>query len=372
MDLITDDAIYEIFSFLTVHDLLMMACINKRFLKISRNHVWPQECSVNSWKGYTVQILNYYTFASYSIIGDLSAIKNNHKTKNSILRYHYVKIINGFDKFKFFDRIMFYEYCDFTKECLNSLIECRFITFTRCYGLNDDNLLSLKDCHKLKFYHCHKITDQGISHLNCKKLTFHRCRMINGTGLSRSINYRYLKFVESDINNKGIYGLKSKKLILSECQYITNRGIANIKCDYLDISGCDYITDEGIENLNCTELKISDCKKLSYKNIDRLKCKNINVYYTDNINDDTLKQFQKFEKINLSNCDRVTDLGLVYLKNCKVLKICNCYYISPQGILQLNCEKIVFCPCLPYSDFWIHEISKKMKYKILCDKYCFR
>lgn len=346
MNLINDDIIFEIFKFLPVSGILIMGEINKRFLKISRNRIWPIVFMSKNCE-FTNKILSNYTFESYEFyhdIQDLSIIKNNFKSKGYVTAQDH-KIIKGFHKFKFFDTINIPN-CDIPKSCFKYLTECKNVNIFNCESITDSEIIYLKNCHKINLDFCNNITDKGFKELkNCYSLKL-TCTKITDDAV-KELNCDYLDLSYCKITNDGIKNLKCKKLILSGC-IVTDDVIKNFIGDNLDMSRCNYVTDEGIESIKCTKLVIGAGSNLTFTNINKLQCVKLDVSFTS-INDEHLKTFKDFKSLNITGCHYITDNGLIYLRNCEKLIMMHCPQITDLGIEILNCKKIIICERMEFS-----------------------
>lgn len=347
MNTLIKDVILRIFKFLLIHEILTFGRTNKHFMKMTRSNILPK--TFTTWNPLFMQrILKNHTFKSYVFVNnirdnDLQILRNK---LGSRCTFYNCILFGASEILKHFNEIEFDDCSILSNKCFENLSGCESLKFINC-DITDQELEVLKKCHKLSIVFNKSIISSGLTKINCYCLDI------------SCFDYPIDEYIQN---------LNCDKLILARCKSLTDEGLKNLKYfDYIDVSNCVKITDQGIENLKCRKLKIGECSLLTYTNTKNLKCIDLDVSYSCNIYNETLKTFPIFKSLNLSGCS-ITNKGLFYVKNCEKIKLIHCMKITVRGILTLKCKKITICKCMNIFRIW--TIKKILKCDIKCVTTC--
>ena len=198
------ELIIEIFSNLSLKNLINMESSNKSFRKIIRETKW----------NHSVRLKNI-TSIEYVI-------------------YHY-----QFIKYDFSNSSI-------TDTSVKLLGKCHQLDIRWCKQITDESVKHLGKCHRLNLNGCNQITDESVKHLGkCHQLDLRWCNQIT----------------DESVKHLG----KCHTLDLSGCDQITDESVKLLgNCHTLDLYHCDKITDESVKLLGkCHTLDLTGCNQIT-------------------------------------------------------------------------------------------------------------
>ena len=194
IEIIPKELIIEIFSTLSLKNLINLESCNHSFKKIIRETKWNNLTIKLEKNIISIQyIINHYQFIKYDF-------------SNSLITNESVKLLGN----------------------------CHTLNLYGCKKITDGSVKHLGKCHTLNLYGCNQITDESVKHLgNCHTLDLRGCYQIT----------------DESVKHLG----KCHTLCLSGCYQITNESVKLLgDCHRVDISGCYQFTDHMITQLRST------------------------------------------------------------------------------------------------------------------------
>jgi hypothetical protein len=201
---------------------------------------------------------------------------------------------------------------------------------------------------------CSRLTDHGIGGISqrCEKL-----ETLNLSGCALLTDSAAL-YLSREPRTGGARGAHLKKLKLSYCMLMTDKGLLNLgkactKIERIDLSGLVHLTDDGIRNLvtHCTgiqNISISRCKRLTDKSLcnlaDFLWVEELDISNNSKITDEGIDvvsmEFTGLLKLNVSDCDKLTNRAIVSLgrhcRNLKELQAVGCKLVGKDATDELK------------------------------------
>ena len=207
-----------------------------------------------------------------------------------------------------------------------------------CSNITDDFMFLLKKCKSLSLERCRNITHIGIGMLECcETLSLTENLRIKFDYIENTNTYDRLK-----LDSK--YDKLYKYSILNNCQ---NLDLYNIRCKSL--------TDEDLATLNyCQTFKLTcgriSCESITNDGIKHLlktaQLRDLTLHNFKCLRDDTLELMSKYQSIDLSECRKITDVGVQILHNCSVLRLAGCELITDDSVrLFGNCHILDISRC---------------------------
>ncbi|XP_078662286.1 F-box/LRR-repeat protein 7-like isoform X1 [Branchiostoma floridae x Branchiostoma belcheri] len=189
-------------------------------------------------------------------------------------------------------------------------ISLQYLDMTDCYGLEDAGLRVIasncRELTRLYLRRCVRITDLGVQYVanNCamlKEFSVSDCRRVTDFG----------------IRELAKLGAQLRYLSVVHCDQVTDVGIKSLtkycgKLRYLNIRGCELVTDTGVEYLarQCNKLRSLDIGKCSLVTDRGLEVLALNC--------------PLLKKLSLKSCERITDRGVQMIAaNCTDLQMLN-------------------------------------------------
>jgi len=177
-----------------------------------------------------------------------------------------------------------------------------------------------------------------------------------------------------DISNnslKNLQGLALERLVLNGCDRIDDVGIQNLHglpLTSLDISFCKKITDQGLKCLQyferLSDLCLNACEGITddgFLNLTGLPIKTLSLKWCFQLSDQALNNCRglPLETLNIFACERITDAGLKYLvgQSIKKLDVRRCRRVTLKGIGYLQKHSRTLIRVRSYRISERHEFS---------------
>ncbi|XP_033744599.1 dynein regulatory complex subunit 6-like isoform X5 [Pecten maximus] len=244
------------------------------------------------------------------------------------------------------------------------LAKCRpyliHLNLRGCVKVTEPTFVSISECRNL----------QDLNLSECKGLNDEHMKVVaKGCKILLYLNISRTSITDASLRTISKYCANLQFLSMASCRKYTDKGLQYLssgknskKLEYLDLSGCLQVTPEGFQNLaaGCTNMHTlilndfatlnDDCLKpitakcfklqnisilgsplLTDESFRRLaqrgKLKKLRIEGNHRISDQSLKVIGKnctqLEHIYVGDCQKLTDLSLKALSNCKNLVVCN-------------------------------------------------
>ena len=212
----------------------------------------------------------------------------------------------------------------------------------------------------LNLSECARLTDRAVAGLSqrCVKL-----EILNLSGCSL-LTDESAQFLVREPRTGGSRGEKLRKLKMSYCMQLTDKAFDYLlrqcqKLDTVDFTGCVHVTDAGVRKLasyckSIQNLSLGRCKRLTDKALcniaDYLWVEQLDISDNGKITDDGIDvicmEFKGMTKLNISNCDKITNRSIVSLgRHCKNLKVLQAVGLSNVTKECIEEIKIVLKSC---------------------------
>ncbi|AYV83331.1 MAG: hypothetical protein Hyperionvirus6_12 [Hyperionvirus sp.] len=204
-----------------------------------------------------------------------------------------------------------------------SLLNLTNLEYRYCDNITDDGLGCLTNLIRLNFS-SDKITNRSIGKLiNLTSLDLNNNDSFNDEGLISLSKLTKLKINNNcGISNVGISKLKNlRELMLTNSHNITDQGIKNLTMlTKLSLYDDDQITDCGLSHLiSLIELKILENSNIKGKCFPFLVNLKFLTIFKSSIADRYMIYLLKLQRICVSNCRYLTDVGINVLSNLKYI-----------------------------------------------------
>jgi len=210
---------------------------------------------------------------------------------------------------------------------------------------SDDNYEYMKKIKKLELldlYYNSKISDENIKNINIERIILSGENNITINGLNKNIKRIYI-YGNPKIRDKDLKKLNLTLLKLHGNTTISDMGLKFCKdLKMLDLSFNYKITNEGLVNM---------------KNLEYLSLK-VNLFNHNNITNDALKNLTKLKYLNLENNKIITDEGIKPLINLEYLNINRTKKITINGLINLKKLKEIECEESLLSKKDLHILAK--------------
>lgn len=244
------------------------------------------------------------------------------------------------------------------------LAKCRpyliHLNLRGCLKVTEPTFVSISECRNL----------QDLNLSECKGLNDEHMKVVaKGCKILLYLNISRTAITDASLRTISKYCANLQFLSMASCRKYTDKGLQYLssgknskKLEYLDLSGCLQVTPEGFQNLatGCTNMHSlilndfatlnDDCLKpitakcyklqnisilgsplLTDESFRRLaqrgKLKKLRIEGNHRISDQSLKVIGKncsqLEHIYVGDCQKLTDVSLKALSNCKNLVVCN-------------------------------------------------
>ncbi|XP_021365051.1 F-box/LRR-repeat protein 13-like isoform X4 [Mizuhopecten yessoensis] len=244
------------------------------------------------------------------------------------------------------------------------LAKCRpyliHLNLRGCVKITEPTFVSISECRNL----------QDLNLSECKGLNDEHMKVVaKGCKILLYLNISHTGVTDASLRTISKYCANLQFLSMASCCKYTDKGLqylasgkSNKKLEYLDLSGCLQVTPEGFQNLasgcsnihtlilndfatlndDCLKPITAKCFKLqnisilgsplltdeSFRRLaQRGKLKKLRIEGNHRISDQSLKVIGKnctqLEHIYVADCQKLTDLSLKALSNCKNLVVCN-------------------------------------------------
>lgn len=196
----------------------------------------------------------------------------------------------------------------------------QYLDMSDCADVDDTSLrLIVENCPQLQYLflrRCHKVTDAGLRSLSSyclmlKELSVSDCSMVSDSGLSEL----------------GRLGPSLRYLSIAKCERVTDAGVRQVarhcyRLRYLNLRGCQLVSDLSIEWLarSCTRMRSLDIGKCDVTDVG-LKMLSENC--------------PNLKKLSVKSCALVSDLGVqsvgYYCRGLQHLNIQDCATVTAEG-----------------------------------------
>ncbi|XP_062620147.1 F-box/LRR-repeat protein 7-like [Saccostrea cucullata] len=342
-DLITDDIIVQIFSYLSSDQLCRASRVCQRWYRVGWDPLLWKQIVLNSELinvdkaiKYLTKRLSYNTPTVCVIVEKINLNKCEKLTDKGLhtiakrcpelrqLKMQGCSNVTNHSLFEVVSYCVNLEYLDVTGcPCITCIsltpqimeqatahhlrqIYLRTLDMTDCYALEDDGLRVIaKHCIQLQFLYlrrCVRIGDNGLQYIayycsELKELSISDCKKVTDFGVCElakiGTNLRYLSVAKCDkISDVGIIQL---------CKRCT-------KLRYLNLRGCEAVSDDSLDVLarNCSKIKSLDIGKCDVTD------EGLNVL---------AQNCPQLKKLSLKSCEAITDNGVKFLaKSCRLLQ----------------------------------------------------
>ena len=216
----------------------------------------------------------------------------------------------------------------------------------------DENMLT--NITELNISECSRLTDRGVGAISqrCEKLS-----VLNLSGCSLLTDTSAQNLIREP-RTGGPRGELLKDVKLSYCMLLTDKATdflsrRSTKIESLDMSGCVHLTDDGIRRLvsRCSSIQhitLSRCKRLTDKALcnlaDYLWVESLDISSNNKITDEGIDvvalEFAGLIKLNISDCEKITNRSIVSLgrhcRNLKELQAVNLKNVSKECLEELT------------------------------------
>ncbi|KAK7862036.1 hypothetical protein R5R35_002172 [Gryllus longicercus] len=286
-----------------------------------------------------------------------------------------------------------------------------------CSRLTDHALIAI--CHNLvnltslSIQSCRAVTDIGVAELarleKLKCINLAQCEMVTGQGVTSGLCQKINRQMQNlhlgalQMDEESVCKIATnlpclRHLDLSWCfSAVTDRSMQVI-CEYLlslntlELASCNKISDAGITGMTANETisdsaleassafeeypdplhKINLRSRAEKEIVNDAKRKQAvlhKITYNDESQGMCLVRIQGLQKIDLSGCNRVTDVGLLYAFNFPALQyldLSRCQQITAIGLAALSennpsLETLVMNSCFNITDTGILSVVKGLK-----------
>ena len=287
------DIISIIFKDFSLRQLVKLEIVSHYFVKTIRGISWPHVVSFGSME------------KSNESIGSMLPLMHDFTDTHLKIQTSYLEhIINNYKFYRYN-----FERSSVTPKYLFKLEQngCKWIRISRCLYITIDDIYYLKNCDFICL--------SGSSKFTCSEDN-------NGTASQPG---------NSVSNDELVYLGKCKEIYLYNCVKISDDGLSHL-------INCQILTIEYLPNNNWHKQYsfINEGFRLG-KGIDLMNgLHTINLYNCPYPLDIHLIHFSKIININITFCHQITDNGIKYLKNCRVLNLCGCTDITGKNLELLE------------------------------------
>ncbi|XP_053620397.1 F-box/LRR-repeat protein 14-like [Plodia interpunctella] len=274
----------------------------------------------------------------------------------------------------------------------NNLINLEYLSIQRCRAVTDlgvTELSKLKKLRSLNISQCDLITKEGLKNGLCSEVNY----------TIEELNIHSLNLDESGLIMISENMPKLQSLDISYCfNAVTDTTIQvlfknQVLLHSLKMSHCDKVSDAGLTGMGKVEPDCGDdgpimstivepvtnhkiclgsraeeeiVRDAKRKRDVMLMCEKLTM---DTFSGFSLARLQSLRELNISGCNRITDVSLTYAFNFKqlvVLNLSRCQQITYEGIghLVVNCPSIEYFnlnECFNLNDNAVAEIAKGLK-----------
>jgi F-box/leucine-rich repeat protein 7 len=202
-----------------------------------------------------------------------------------------------------------------------------------------------------------------------------------------------------------LVGTRARKLILTQCFYITDEGFKALveympNVESMDLNSCWLLTDKSLVALavSCpqlTKLDLSNCRKISdigiFKLLDEKASRgypqltDLSLSYCKKLTDMTMSHLAEFcsqslNSLNIQRCTRITDQGFVkwadtQFVSLKTLNLTDCSFLTDQAVSHLvaaapNLRSLSLSFCCALSDSAIEGLISLPELQDLDVSFC--
>ncbi|XP_023943348.2 F-box/LRR-repeat protein fbxl-1 [Bicyclus anynana] len=255
----------------------------------------------------------------------------------------------------------------------NNLVNLEYLNIRRCRAVTNLGLSELHKLNKLKrlnIAQCELISEEGIEYGICQKVNLILEELdLNSLNLHQNVaimiseklpNLRYLDLsycfnAVTDMSIQKIFKnqVHLRTLKLTYCDRVSDAGFSGIGKLEINIDSDGPATSNYSENHPTNRIHLGSRAEEEIIRDARRKrdvmniCKKMTFYPLPSYTGYSLGRLKSLRELNLSSCNRLTDVSLTYafmFKELRILDLSRCQQITVDGIIHL----VINCPSIEY------------------------